>query len=177
MEYSTVWDAEEVIALQRAVFAASEGVDEGEVIAELTANLLATDTIEDVVSCSAADKAGLVGNIIFSRLFFEEDERQAFVLGPVAVAPDRQRKGVGTALISWGLSEVTRRGADIAVTYGDPAYYTRTGFQQIGVEIIRPPYPLQMPFGWMAQGLTDAPLSPVSGASRCVPAFARPEYW
>lgn len=177
MDFSTDWIADEVIALQRETFAASEGEAEGAVIAELTGNLLATDPADHVVSCSAHDESGLAANIIFSRLFFENDPRRAFVLGPVAVKTDRQRQGVGQALLRWGLGEITRRGADVAVTYGDPAYYPRVGFQVVTVEDVPPPHKLQWEGGWMAQSLTNEKLTALKGPSACVPAFARPDYW
>lgn len=175
--YSTDWPADEVVALHRATFTASEGADEGAVIAELAANLLATRPAGHVVSCSASDEAGLAANVIFSRLFFVNDLRTVFVLGPVAVAPSRQGQGVGQALIRWGLEEIKRRGADIAVTYGDPAYYPKVGFRVVTTEEVAPPMKLQREEGWMAQSLTQAPLTPLKGPSDCVPAFARPEYW
>jgi len=175
--YSTDWPEDEVVALQRATFTASEGADEGAIIAELAANLLATRLGGHVVSCSAADDSGLAANTIFSRLFFANDLRTVFVLGPVAVEPSRQRQGVGQALIRWGLQEIRRRGADVAVTYGDPAYYRKVGFRVVTTDEVPPPMKFQREEGWMAQSLTEAPLTPLKGPSDCVPAFARPEYW
>ncbi len=175
--FSTDWPSAQVIALQADTFTASEGADEGQVIRELTANLLATEPADHVVSCSAADEATLVGNIIFSRLFFENDPRKVFVLGPVAVKTDRQKQGFGRALLRWGLDHMASLGPDIAVTYGDPAYYTNTGFQQVGPEIVPHPHKLEWPYGWMAQSLTKEKLTALKGPSVCIPAFDRPEYW
>lgn len=177
MEYHSDWDADAVVALQRATFAASESVEEGEVIAELTQNLLATEPADHMVSCSAVDQGTLVGNIIFSRLFFENDPRCVFVLGPVAVATGRQRQGVGQGLLRWGLDHIKGRGADVAVTYGDPAYYPKVGFRPVTVQQVPAPHKLQWEGGWMAQSLTEEKLTDLKGPSACVPAFARPEYW
>ncbi|MDJ1009464.1 MAG: N-acetyltransferase [Paracoccaceae bacterium] len=177
LRFSTDWPAGEVVALQRSTFAASEGSEEGEVIGELTANLLATTPAEHVVSCSAAADDTPMANIVFSRLFFPDDPRCVFILGPVAVAPAHQRQGIGQALIGWGLTEIAQRGADVAVTYGDPAYYPKVGFEAVGTDTVPAPYKLKWAGGWMAQSLTTAPLTPFKGPSRPVPAFARPEYW
>ena len=177
MDYSTEWNSDAVVALHRDVFTASEGAEEGEVIAGLARNLLSAPLEDDVVSISCADNGALVGNIIFSRLFFERDIRTVFLLGPVAVATGRQRQGVGQALLRWGLLEMKRRGADVAVTYGDPKYYTKVGFRPVGTDIVPAPQPLQWPEGWMAQPLTEAQLRPFKGPVRCVAPFDRPEYW
>lgn len=177
LTFRTDWPPPEVVELHRNAFAASEGAAEGDTIAGLAANLLGMEPADHVVSCSAADEAGLAGNIIFSRLFFEADARCVFVLGPVAVETSRQKRGVGQALLRWGLDEIRRRGAEVAVTYGDPAYYLRAGFEQIGTDIVPPPQRLQWPDGWMAQSLTDSPIAPFAGPCRCVPAFDRPQYW
>ena len=177
LTFSTDWPADQVIALLAETFALSENAEEGEIIREVTKSLLATEPADHVVSCSAVDDRGLAGNIIFSRLFFEDDPRCVFLLGPVAVETSRQRQGIGQALLRWGLAEIARRGADIAVTYGDPAYYPKVGFQQVGADIVPPPHDLKWPHGWMAQSLTDVPLTPLKGPSACVPAFDKPDYW
>ena len=39
------------------------------------------------------------------------------------------------------------------------------------------PQPLNQPQGWIAQSLTDAPLTPLNGPARCVPAFDDPALW
>ncbi len=50
-------------------------------------------------------------------------------LAPVAVAPDRQRQGVGGRLVLAALASATRMGVDFVVVLGDPAYYSRFGFE------------------------------------------------
>jgi putative acetyltransferase len=49
-------------------------------------------------------------------------------LGPLAVRPERQRQGVGAALVRAGLAECRRLGHDVVVVLGHPAYYPRFGF-------------------------------------------------
>lgn len=51
-------------------------------------------------------------------------------LGPVSVAPDLQGRGIGSALIQEGLSQVRASGAKGCVVLGDPGYYLRFGFRQ-----------------------------------------------
>lgn len=167
----------DIIALFRAAFAASEGAAEGDLIAGLVKDMFQTTRDRDLFVFSAWDKGSLAGCIIFSRQSFEQDDRTVFLLSPVAVETSRQGQGVGQALLNHGLAEIRKKGIDIAVTYGNPDYYSIVGFQQITEQEIQAPQPLQFPHGWLAQSLTSAKLTPLAGPSRCVEALNNPEYW
>ncbi|MFC0029800.1 GNAT family N-acetyltransferase [Micromonospora chaiyaphumensis] len=52
----------------------------------------------------------------------------ALALGPVAVAPHRQRVGHGVAVVQAALDAATELGERLVVVLGDPAYYRRFGF-------------------------------------------------
>ena len=54
----------------------------------------------------------------------------ALLLGPIAVAPDRQNAGLGTRMIRAGLAEAASRGHAAVLLVGDAPYYERFGFQQ-----------------------------------------------
>ena len=168
---------EEIIDLLAATFAASEGAEEGALIRDLTRNLLATTADADIHVFTAREKRSLVGAIIFSRLTYEEDDRTVFVSGPVGVATDRQGRGIGQRLLAHGLGGLRKSGVDVAVTYGDPKYYSKVGFRPISEEFARAPFKLKHPKGWLGQSLTDRELEPLAGPSRCVEAFHRPDYW
>lgn len=168
---------EEITALFREAFAASEGPEEGRVIGSLSHALLTTTPAEDLLVCLADGVGGLEGAIVFTRMSYPEDKRSVFVLGPVAVAPARQGKGVGQALLRHGLERLRARGAEVALTYGDPAYYGRVGFAPISQDAVAAPYALQYPEGWLGQSLTEAPLGTIAGPATCVPGFADPAYW
>ena len=77
----------------------------------------------------AADGESLAGHVSFSPVLIDGEECGWFGLGPVAVAPERQREGIGTALIEHGLTHLRARGAQGCVVLGDPAYYRRFGFE------------------------------------------------
>ncbi len=49
-------------------------------------------------------------------------------LAPMAVAPDCQRRGIGTLLVQAGLNELSQSGCPIVVVLGHPEYYPRFGF-------------------------------------------------
>ena len=54
--------------------------------------------------------------------------RPALLLGPLAVAPERQGHGIGAALMRRALAEAARRGHRAVLLVGDAAYYGRFGF-------------------------------------------------
>ena len=168
---------QEIIDLLAAAFAASEGADEGALIRDLSRNLLATTADADIHVFTARETRSLIGAIIFSRLTYEHDGRTVFLLGPVGVATDRQGRGTGQRLLTHGLACLRKSGVDVAVTYGDPKYYSRVGFRAITEEFAQAPFKLKYPKGWLGQSLTDRSLTPLTGPSRCVEAFHRPEFW
>jgi putative acetyltransferase len=92
----------------------------------------------------------VVGYIAFSPVDIGGLSRGWFGLGPVAVRPDRQRQGIGAALIRDGLERLERQGAGGCVVLGEPAYYRRFGFRAIsGLHLadVPPEYFLALPFG------------------------------
>lgn len=168
---------DQIISLFADTFKASEGMEEGEAIRTLARNLLEMTPDEDLFVYSAWIDGRLAGCICCSRLRLGQDDRTAFLLSPVAVETTHQGKGIGAALLNFGLSALRDQGVDIAVTYGNPNYYGRVGFAQIEETVIQAPHRLERPEGWLAQSLTDAPLNPVIGPTYCVEAFNDPAYW
>lgn len=170
-------DAAAIIALFEEAFAASEGAAEGRAIAGLVRDLLARTPTADRLVFTAIKDGALLGAIMFTRMSYTEDERVVFLLSPVAVRPAAQGEGVGRALIAHGLDVLRRAGVDVALTYGDPAYYARVGFVPITEEIAIAPRAMTQPEGWLAQSLTDRPLDPLKGSARCVAALDDPAFW
>ena len=168
---------EDIRELFKATFTASEGAEEGAVIGDLVAGMMNEASCDDVLTYTAYDEGDLVGGIFFSRLVFDQDDRIVFILSPVAVRTGRQRTGVGQKLIAYGLEEMRRKGVDVVMTYGDPAYYSKSGFRQITEEFARSPHALSQPIGWQAQSLGDGGLQPLAGPSRCVEPLNKAELW
>lgn len=52
----------------------------------------------------------------------------ALLLGPLAVDPDAEGKGIGSALMRAAIMEAKKRGHGAILLVGDPAYYERFGF-------------------------------------------------
>jgi predicted N-acetyltransferase YhbS len=53
---------------------------------------------------------------------------KAAMLTPLAVRPDRQRRGTGTRLMDHALKELESRGETLFFVLGHPNYYPRVGF-------------------------------------------------
>lgn len=174
-DYTT--HATAIADLFAATFGASEGAEEGALIGVLTRRLITETPAEDLRVVTAWEDAALLGGIFFTRLTYEGDPRTVFMMAPVAVATAHQGKGIGQRLIAHGLDMIRQEGVDIAVTYGDPAFYGRVGFTPVSEADLPAPQPLGQPEGWIAQSLTDAPLTPLSGPARCVAAFDDPALW
>lgn len=74
-----------------------------------------------------ADDAAIVGHVAASPVEIEGGSGW-HGLGPVAVEPTVQRKGVGRALIDAALKKLRESGAAGCVVLGEPGYYERFGF-------------------------------------------------
>ena len=78
------------------------------------------------IALVAAEGGRIVGQILFSPL---RAPFRALALAPVAVLPERQRQGIGSALIEAGLARATAAGWEGAFVLGEPAFYGRFGFE------------------------------------------------
>ncbi|KAI1125895.1 hypothetical protein F5Y10DRAFT_246105 [Nemania abortiva] len=70
---------------------------------------------------------------------FAEWGRQQYTLSVLAVLPGFRRKGVGTALVNWGVREVSGNGWPVTVCASPMGryLYEHLGFVDIGTEVIR----------------------------------------
>lgn len=89
-----------------------------------------------------AELEGLViGHIAFSPVSISDGTPSWFGLGPVSVAPEHQRQGVGKALILEGLSRLKDMNAQGCCLVGHPDYYRQFGFaaaRELVVENVPP---------------------------------------
>lgn len=88
------------------------------------------DTAALTLSLVAEQDGEILGHIAFSAVTIDGKSGLWFGLGPVAVLPDHQRTGIGSALINAGLSQLKDLGAQGCVLLGNPAYYERFGFRK-----------------------------------------------
>lgn len=166
----------ETAELFTTVFSNSEGDKEGKLIGKLASELTMSLDNQEIICVGAYENKTLRGAIFFTKLHFK-NPFQVFMLAPVAVSTEHQGKGVGQALINYGLNELKNRSVDIAITYGDPAFYRKVGFLPLSEKIIQAPLTLSMPEGWLGQSLTDDPIPTITDRPKCVEAFNNPVYW
>ena len=76
---------------------------------------------------AVASPGEIVGHAGFSPIETDMPGRW-FGLGPLSVVPERQRTGVGSALVRAGLAQLAELKAAGVVLVGEPAYYGRFGF-------------------------------------------------
>lgn len=81
------------------------------------------------ISLVAIDVDEIVGHAAFSPVSINGASCHWYGLGPVSVTPDRQRCGIGQALIRDGLHRLRLTSAAGCVVLGAPAYYGRFGFE------------------------------------------------
>lgn len=78
---------------------------------------------------------------------------QVACLAPVSVLPDRQRRGIGSALITASLMKLKDIGEDLVLVLGPPSYFPRFGFDPGLAQKVQAPY---AGAAFMALALTDA---------------------
>ena len=84
-----------------------------------------------VISLVAEREGAVVGHVLFSPVTGEGEAQawDALGLGPMAVAPVAQRRGIGSALVRAGLAACRAQGHLVVLVLGHPAYYPRFGFR------------------------------------------------
>lgn len=80
------------------------------------------------LSLVAEDGEQIVGHIAMSPVTISDGTGDWYGLGPVSVAPDVQRSGIGGALIRRAIADMKQAGARGIVLLGSNEYYSRFGF-------------------------------------------------
>ena len=117
-----------------------------------------------VVSLVAVEGADVIAHVMLSRM---RAPFRAVGLAPVSVAPARQRKGVGSALIREAIRLAREAGYAAIFVLGDQDYYGRFGFDVEAARGFASPYA-----GDHFAVLELEPLSVREGAVDYAPAFA-----
>jgi putative acetyltransferase len=92
----------------------------------LVSRLRKDDVYLPALSLVAVDHDVVIGHVMCTRGWI--DGRPATGLGPVSVLPDRQRRGVGNALMHAVLGAADASGEPLVAVLGDPLFYGRFGF-------------------------------------------------
>lgn len=152
--------------------------EEAAAISQLARELLALSGTPPTLSLVADIENAPAGYVSFSPLTLAgATDLSAYLLAPLAVLPDRQKQGIGSALVRQGLQRLEQDGVNLVLVYGDPDYYGRFGFGPAIGRLFQAPFPLTYPFGWL--GLTLQPLTPDFAPIpiTCVGPLNRAELW
>jgi putative acetyltransferase len=83
------------------------------------------------VSLVAEMDGQVIGHIAFSPVTMSDGTPHWYGLGPVSVMPAHQRRGIGKALITEGLSRLKDLNAQGCCLVGHPDYYIKFGFKNV----------------------------------------------
>src|SRR5262249_1270368 len=113
-------DVAEIRELNRRAFGQD---DEGKIIDALRLNG------GSLLSLVATLNGEIVGHIIYTPLLAVDQPIRGAALGPMAVLPEHQRKGIGSKLIETGNRKLKEIGYAFIVVVGHAEYYPRFGFR------------------------------------------------
>jgi putative acetyltransferase len=123
------------------------------------------------LSLVAVETDRIVGHVLFSRMSVDADARQlsALALAPVAVIPDRQGRGIGSALVEAGIEQTASKQIDMIFVLGEPAYCGRFGFDAKAAAPFASPYAGP----YLQARAINGFVPPLSGRATYSPAFER----
>lgn len=165
-------DADAVLNVEREAFGRGDE-------AALVADLLQDPTARPSLSLLAFVANKPVGHVLFTQAVLAGASRPvpAAILAPLAVLPGSQRQGVGRALIEHGASLLAASGVQLLFVLGDPAYYTRCGFEPALPHGLLAPCTIVPEEAWMVRPLVPGVLGSVTGVIACAQSMDKPEYW
>src|SRR4030095_6758493 len=125
------------------------------------------------ISLIAVQDGRLVGHIAFSPVTITSDTAtiEALGLGPMAVLPAYQRRGIGSKLVEAGLTACHHTPYGVVVVLGHPHYYPRFGFtpaQPLGI-VWEHDAPEE---AFMVQEMPEGSLAQTRGVVKYRPEFA-----
>ena len=118
----------------------------------------------------------IVGHAIFTFCGVVGSDIRAALLGPLAVAPAWQGRGIGSTIVRTGLQRLEDAGISQVFVLGDPAYYGRFGF--LPESRVSPPYPLPAEWdgAWQSK-LLRRTTTPSRGELDLPRAWRQPALW
>lgn len=95
------------------------------------------------LSLVAEIDGAIVGHILFSYIdLIGEESLQVLGLAPLAVIPQFQKRGIGSALVEAGLEKADAMKEALVIVLGHPHFYPRFGFQPSVNYKITSPFPV-----------------------------------
>jgi putative acetyltransferase len=120
-----------------------------------------SDRFVPELSLVAESEGQTVGHVISSYVDVEPGARRVLQVGPLAVLPSHQRRGIGSALMRETIRIAEGRAEPLLLIEGDPDYYERFGFTRADAVGIEPPPEARAPQYFMIR-----PLAPYDPAFR-----------
>ena len=108
------------------------------------------------ISLVAEEHGAVIGHVAASPVSISDGSPDWYGLGPIAVEPERQGHGVGTALMNEALLALRARGAAGCVLVGAPAFYGRFGFSRLP-GLVFPGVPAEFFLALVFAGRTPSP--------------------
>ena len=129
--------------------------------------------LADAISLVAVIDHQVVGHILFTPVSIDDADSRlsAAGLAPMAVLPEFQRRGIGSALVNAGLDACRAAGCDLVVVLGHPDFYPRFGFVVAAAHGLRCEYPAP-PEAFMVIELRSGSLAQARGLVRYRPEFS-----
>lgn len=170
-------DSKDIINLFYQTFYQSDGKTEADSVSSLVQRYLKNYPREDLKGFVASDNGEVLGCVFFSRLRFNDSSKQVYLLSPMAVSPDFQKRGIGQKLIKFAHGELLKLDVNVTVTYGDINFYSKSGYVLSSTADIAPPYTLSYPEGWLAYQLDGRSSLVLAGESNCIPELDAEGLW
>jgi putative acetyltransferase len=125
---------DDVSTVIREAFGGAHGDD----VASLWADVVREDLCLAGLVIEQDDR--LVGHVGLSRAWLDARRElvDIWMLSPLSTLPDRQRTGIGTALLAAAVETARTAGAPMLVLEGSPAFYGSRGFDRASRHGIRP---------------------------------------
>ena len=89
--------------------------------------------------CVAEEDGRVQGHVMFTRMTVDRP-LSAAAMGPVAVDPAVQNRGLGGQMILHGIEVCRAMGEDAVIVLGHPTYYPRFGFSADLAKIVASPF-------------------------------------
>jgi putative acetyltransferase len=107
--------------------------------AKLVDAIRACDRFLPELSLVAVSEGQTRGHVISSYIDVEPGARRVLQVGPPAVLPSHQGRGIGSALMEETIRIADARGEPLLLIEGNPKYYERFGFTRADAAGIEPP--------------------------------------